>query len=128
MNDTVLYWVEISDYDFETALAMQKTGRYLYVGFMCHQTIEKILKGYYVAVFHETPPYLHSLTKLAEKSGLIKELKEEQLEIIDILEPFNIEARYPSYKTELAKQLSRNRCEELLKNTENLQKWIKTKL
>jgi len=29
MNEIVSYWVEISDYDFETAQAMQKTGRYL---------------------------------------------------------------------------------------------------
>ena len=45
MDDKVIYWVEMSDYDVETADAMLATGRYLYVGFMCHQTIEKILKG-----------------------------------------------------------------------------------
>ena len=41
MSEKVTYWVEMSDYDLETAKAMQETGRYLYVGFMCHQTIEK---------------------------------------------------------------------------------------
>ena len=45
MDDKVIYWVEMSDYDIETADAMLATGRYLYVGFMCHQTIEKILKA-----------------------------------------------------------------------------------
>jgi hypothetical protein len=29
----------------ETADAMLLTGRYLYVGFMCHQTIEKNTQG-----------------------------------------------------------------------------------
>ncbi|HNT28701.1 MAG TPA: HEPN domain-containing protein, partial [bacterium] len=38
------YWFEIAEYDLETARAMLKTKRYLYVGFMCHQTIEKALK------------------------------------------------------------------------------------
>ena len=47
MNDNVKYWVEMSDYDFDTANAMLETKRYLYVGFMCHQTIEKILKAYW---------------------------------------------------------------------------------
>ena len=37
---------EMSDYDLETVNAMLLTGRYLYVGSMCHQTIEKILKAY----------------------------------------------------------------------------------
>ena len=33
MNDKVKYWIELSDYDYDTALAMQQSIRYLYVGF-----------------------------------------------------------------------------------------------
>lgn len=43
MIDKVKYWLELADYDYETALAMLESKRYLYVGFMCHQTIEKSL-------------------------------------------------------------------------------------
>lgn len=43
MDDKVKYWIDLSDYDLDTALAMLKSRRYLYVGFMSHQTIEKIL-------------------------------------------------------------------------------------
>ena len=43
-NKITYYWIEMSDYDFDTAKAMLETKRYLYVAFMCHQTIEKILK------------------------------------------------------------------------------------
>ena len=42
------YWIDIAQYDLETARAMLKSGRFLYVGFMCHQVIEKIFKGFYV--------------------------------------------------------------------------------
>ena len=38
---TTAYWLDIVDYDFETAEAMYSTGRWLYVAFMCHQVIEK---------------------------------------------------------------------------------------
>jgi len=34
MTDKVKYWLDLSEYDLETAMAMQKTKRYLYVGFM----------------------------------------------------------------------------------------------
>jgi HEPN domain-containing protein len=34
-------WMERVNYDWETARAMHKTGRYLYVVFMCQQAIEK---------------------------------------------------------------------------------------
>ena len=40
----VTYWIELSDYDYETAEAMLNSSRFLYVGFMCHQTIEKVLE------------------------------------------------------------------------------------
>ena len=40
----------MSDYDFDTAKAMLVTKRYLYVAFMCYQTIEKILKVYWSKV------------------------------------------------------------------------------
>jgi HEPN domain-containing protein len=39
------YWLEIASYDLKTAEAMLNSKRFLYVGFMCHQSIEKILKG-----------------------------------------------------------------------------------
>ena len=55
MNKRVTYWIEMSDYDFDTAEAMLRTGRYLYVGFMCHQTIEKALKAYWSLVLDEPP-------------------------------------------------------------------------
>ncbi len=128
MKDKVTYWVEMSDYDFDTAKAMLETKRYLYVGFMCHQVIEKILKAYWSKVLEEPPLKIHHLSRLAAKSGLIDFLTEEQLDFIDLLEPLNIEARYPSYKEQLVKALTPEYCRELLTQTNELQLWIKTKL
>jgi len=128
LNEKVKYWVELSDYDFETAEAMLASGRYLYVGFMCHQTIEKILKSYFSFKFNETPPFSHNLSYLAEKSSLIDLLPDEYLHFINLLEPLNIEARYPTHKGELLKSLSKIRCEEILLKTKKLQKWVKERL
>lgn len=128
MNDKVTYWIEMSDYDFDTAKAMLETKRYLYVAFMCHQTIEKILKAYWSKVLEEPPLKIHSLSRLAEKSGLDKNMSEEQTDFIDELEPLNIEARYPSYKERLMKSLTSDRCKELIEQTDKLRTWIKSKL
>lgn len=62
------YWFSIAVYDLETAKAMLETKKYLYVGFMCHQAIEKGLKGLYASIFNKTPPYTHNLTFLAEET------------------------------------------------------------
>ena len=127
-NKITYYWIEMSDYDFDTAKAMLETKRYLYVAFMCHQTIEKILKAYWSNVLEEPPLKIHSLSRLAEKSGLDKDMSEEQMDFIDELEPLNIEARYPSYKERLMKSLTPERCNELIEQTDKLRIWIKSKL
>ena len=59
-SDKLKYWLELAEYDFETARLMLDGGRYLYVGFMCHQAIEKVLKGYYVSILAEDPPFTHN--------------------------------------------------------------------
>ncbi len=128
MNEKVTYWIEMSDYDFDTANAMLDTKRFLYVGFMCHQVIEKMLKAYWSSVLKEPPLKIHSLSRLAERTGLDAEMTEDQLDLIDSLEPLNIEARYPSYKERLMKSLNAERCRELIKNTDELRIWIKKKL
>ena len=64
------YWIELAEYDLETAKVILTGERYLYIGFMCHQAIEKALKGYYACVSGDNPPYIHNLTILSKKSGI----------------------------------------------------------
>lgn len=118
----------MSDYDFDTAQAMLETKRYLYVGFMCHQVIEKILKAYWTIKLEEPPLKIHTLSRLAEKTGIDELMSESQLDFIDVLELLNIEARYPSYKERLMRSLNEERCKELIAKTDELRLWIKTLL
>ena len=114
MGDKVKYWLELSDYDLETAIAILKSKRYLYVGFMCHQTIEKIFKAYYTKLLSEVPPISHSLSYFAKKGTFFELFSDEQKDFIDQIEPLNIEARYPSDKERLLKSLTYEKCEELI--------------
>ena len=128
MDDKVKYWLELSDYDLETALAMFNSKRYLYVGFMCHQTIEKIFKAYYTFLKSETAPYSHSLSYLAKKGEFYEKFTEDQKDFIDQIEPLNIEARYPSHKERLLRSLTHEKCLEIIEQIKELQQWIKEKL
>lgn len=129
MDDKVGYWIDLSDYDFETAKAMLESRRFLYVGFMCHQTIEKIFKAMFVNKYPENPlPYIHNLTVLAKKGDFYHLLSEEQMGFLDVVEPLNIEARYPSHKERLMKSLTESRCKEIIQKTEDIQEWVKKKL
>jgi HEPN domain-containing protein len=128
MDDKVKYWVELSDYDLDTADAMYQSKRYLYVGFMCHQTIEKVFKAYYVKLKTESAPFSHSLSYLAKKGEFYDSFSEPQKDFIDQIEPLNIEARYPSHKERLLKSLTDAKCVEIIRETKNMQQWIKERL
>lgn len=127
-TDKVKYWLDIADYDYATAQDLYKAKRWLYVGFMCHQTIEKTLKAYWTKVKPDDPPYIHNLIRLVEGSGLSKMMTEEQFSFLDAMTPMNIEARYPDYKSSLAASLNQDVCNSLLQQTFELQLWIKSKL
>jgi HEPN domain-containing protein len=124
-EEKINYWIEISDYDKDTATAMLNTGRYLYVAFMCHQCIEKILKACYLKLKEDTHPYIHDLERIAIKGDFYNQFNDEQISFLEYLNPFNIEARYPEYKDKFSKTLSKENCERLLQNTKDFQQWIK---
>jgi HEPN domain-containing protein len=128
MDEKIKYWSELSDYDLDTAEAMLTSARYLYVGFMCHQSIEKIFKAYFIYKSDITPPHSHNLSYLANKGKFYNELNELQTDFLANIEPLNIEARYPSHKERLLKSLTKEKAQELLNNTKDLQHWIKKKL
>ena len=125
VDEKIEYWLDIASYDLDTAQAMLKTKRYLYVGFMCHQVIEKAIKAYYWEQKKEEPEYTHNLIRLSEISGLNKILSESQNSLIDILMPLNIQARYPKDKEFLLKQLDSKKCKNILTQTMELYLWIK---
>ena len=65
---------------------------------------------------------------MAKKSELMSDIPENYLDLLDELEPLNIEARYPSHKEKLLKKLDKNKCEEIIKKTEEIHSWIKSRL
>jgi HEPN domain-containing protein len=112
----------------EVAEIMLREKRFLYVGFMCHQVVEKIFKGCYTKLKDEVPPFTHELPYLAVRGGFYALLSEEQKDFIDRLNPLNIRARYPDYRKELAKELTASRCRAIMEDTKRVQQWIKEKL
>ena len=127
-DEKVAYWLDLADYDLGTAESLYKGKRWLYVGFMCHQVIEKTLKAYWSNTQKDAPPYIHNLAQLAIRSGIYELMSPEQQRTIALLMPMNIEARYPEYKDELAKRMTKAFCRQLIDDTNELQLWIKNKL
>lgn len=126
--DKPAYWIDVAEYDMETAKALMQSRRWLYVGFMCHQVVEKSLKAYWCATKPDDPPYTHNLLNLVQSTNLVREFSDEQKLFVQKIMPLNIEARYPEYKERLLQQLTPELCRDIVNQTESLLQWIKNKL
>jgi HEPN domain-containing protein len=126
ISEKVEYWLDIAEYDMQTARSMHKSGRYLYTVFMCEQAIEKILKANYLQKLSKEAPYSHNLVYLESLMEL--GISNKDLELIAELTTYYIEARYPSYKKKLTSLIGKGRSSSVLNRTEGVFKWLKSKL
>ena len=129
-SEKIKYWLDLADYDLESAKVMLQGNKNLYVAFMCHQTIEKALKAVIARDCEEgeIPPKKHNLIALAAQAAIFDVMSVQQQGFIDYLNPLNIEIRYPEHREQLISILTVEKCEELISETEGLLCWIKKQL
>ena len=78
MRSAVKNWIASADYDLRTAANLFKSRRYIYVVFLCHLAIEKILKAIVCKRLNEMPPYTHNLNRLIELAGISLDEKHQE--------------------------------------------------
>ena len=127
-EDIVKMWLNHVHEDISAAEDLYKTGHWLYVGFLCHQAIEKSLKAYYVATHDDDPRYTHSHAQLVTDCGLADEISDEHKRFLSFMVPMYIRARYPEHKLAVARTLNSAKCEEILEKTKELIQWIEQRL
>jgi HEPN domain-containing protein len=116
-------WYFQSDYDLETAFDMFKSGRYVYCIFMCHLSLEKVLKGLLVKTKREFPSKSHSLIYFVEKLEL--KMEDSSYEFLFTLNKISVPTRYPEDLRKLVAAYSIGRTENILNRTKEIQLWIK---
>jgi HEPN domain-containing protein len=126
MDKDVKNWCDISAYDMATAEAMYKSGRYLYVLFMCQQAVEKMLKALVQQETGKIPPKIHDLERLSIMANI--KLDAKQLELLRVLNGYFIESRYPEEIEMLMKEIDKKITHGYLKETEEILKWLRLKL
>jgi HEPN domain-containing protein len=127
MDKIVAHCVERSEYDLDTAKAMLDTGRYLYVGYMCQQAVEKLLKALIAHQNKENLP-IHNLNRLAEVAEIGDQLSPEQITFLAELTPFCIEARYGDFKESLSEIINREKAEVIYQKTHEIFEWLYQKI
>jgi len=121
-------WLALAEYDLETARAMLATKRYLYVAFMCQQAIEKTLKACYVLQHQKTPPYTHNLLRLVAELAFAGDLTGDRREHVEVLNSYYVESRYTEDMESLMKTITEEKAKALLASTEEVLRWLKSRM
>lgn len=121
----IQYWIDGSDYDWKTAKDLFKSRKYPYCLFLCHLSVEKLLKGLIVKEMRDHAPFTHNLVYLAGKLSM--EFSKEALVLLEEMSDFNMEARYPDERKEFYKRATRTFAQRYLKAAGELREWLKKK-
>lgn len=113
---------ESAEYDLKTAENMLNDGRYIYVIFMCHLSIEKILKAIVAQTANRIPPKTHNLIYLIKLANL--RLPQNLFDFITKINNASIVTRYPEDFSELIKAYPKDIAMEYLNNTKEVIKCL----
>ncbi len=123
MKKATRNWIATSEYDIETAEHMLKSGRYVYVVFMCHLSVEKLLKGLVAETQEDLPPKTHNLRYLVKLSKI--EIPEEHATILDVLNTASRPTCYPEDMEKLLKKFPKEVVKNYFNQTKELRKWFR---
>jgi len=126
MNKAVNNWVKSSEYDIKTADALLKSKRYVYVIFMCHLAVEKMLKAIVTNVTKKVPPKTHNLFYLTKLVSL--DIPEIYLSMVMHLSQVSIPTRYPEDIIKISKAYNRKAALKYLKETKGILKWLRNEV
>ena len=122
------YWIDIAQYDLDTAEAMLKSGRWLYVVFMCQQAVEKLVKGLYILYVDDNVPKTHNIRVLIEKfENLLPEaVTVERYNLFEDLTIHYLNGRYADYKQKLSECLDEQAATDFCTQTKEVFAWLLT--
>lgn len=121
-EEKVAYWLKSAEQDWTVAGHLFEKQDFSYALFLGHLTLEKMLKAVFASRKEETPPLTHRLPFLAERAGI--ELSLEQLELLEIVTDFNLEARYPDEKFSFQKKCTKEFTAGYLARIEEMKSWL----
>lgn len=123
--DLMNYWFDSANSDFDTMKVLFENRKNTWCLFIGHLVIEKMLKGIYAKNNPQNPiaPKTHNLILLSQKAKLY--VSQEIREKIQIINTFNISARYDDYKKTFEEKCTNDYTSKQVKNIEEVLMWLK---
>jgi HEPN domain-containing protein len=126
IDDQIKYWISNAENDLVVRESLFQNEHFAWCLFIGHLVLEKTLKSFYIRDNQSLPPKTHDLVKLAQATKLI--LEEEKIQFLDKVNSFQIEARYPDYKSQFFKICTHKFAEEYYNKIKELHQWLKSQI
>ena len=122
-EEHINYWMNSAKHDLDAAEILYSSKKYDWCLFLGHLVLEKTIKAIYANDNdNQIPPKTHNLVRLSEQTAL--KLSEEQKLLLNEVNDFNLEARYPDYKNSFRDKCSDEFAEEYFTRIKELHKWL----
>ncbi|MDR1256621.1 MAG: HEPN domain-containing protein [Spirochaetaceae bacterium] len=128
MEEKYAYWLELAQYDLDSAEAMYSSGRWFYVVFMCQQAVEKLCKGLYHFYIDDDVPKTHSIGFILSKieAELAVTVPVETYSLADSLSGYYLNTRYPDFAKQKGLRVNEETANNFLQKTKEAYAWLLT--
>ena len=116
------YWIQNAERKWTTATHLFEKKDYSDCLFFCHLVLESLLKAIVTKHTRETAPHIHHLGRLAEMSLL--KTNSEMKKNLNIINTFNIRARYDDYKTSFHKRATKGFTKKWFQTVNSIRLWL----
>ena len=116
-------WLAQVDYDIATAEQMLQTEPYIYVIFMSHMALEKVLKALVTEETQKLPPRTHNPIDLAQRAHVV--LSQAQQDFLGKLNNTSVVVRYPDDLSAMVSQYPEAIAQDYLEQTKELILWVR---
>lgn len=126
-REIIEHWRKMAERDWASATLLLKGKQYIHALFFAHLVVEKLLKAHWVKDNEEiNPPRTHDLEHLYSQTEL--KISTDNLDLIRVMNSWNLEGRYQDYKDKFYKETSGEYTREKLNQVKELKKWLQSEL
>jgi len=122
------YWKSYAERDLDAAQAMFDTGRWFYVLFMCQQSIEKLVKGFYNLHVDDNVPRTHNIALIANRIEDSTDISfgEAEYDLFQTLSKYYLADRYPDFLSAEGALVGKSEATSILTLTKEVFAWLLT--
>jgi HEPN domain-containing protein len=125
MQEPVTKYIEAADDDLKAAAVLLENRQPFYVSFLCHQALQKILRGYSLETLNRYPPLINDLLEIADDTEAGLRMEDETRAFVDSLSVYPDVIGNPVYRKKIIDENTLDRAKEVLAKTQEVVEMVR---